>query len=202
MFAGVTTTLHLLLRESSKHSSRWIWNGQSHGSHWQTSLLALRAALPVRAEPKKKKKVDPRRELAARERLKKKLKKLERVPPELIPIEDFITPARYKDETKVRDPLPLSFEEQERRALLMKRWSHYKQQEHLTEMAAIQSLLKAQQEALAELQLESEELYKAAMLRDQGLLPVERPGTSYTPPCSNYEAPEGKYSDITRVYTQ
>lgn len=53
-----------------------------------------------RAEPKKKKKVDPRREQMVRERLKKKLKKLERVPPELIPIEDFTTPAKYMDETR------------------------------------------------------------------------------------------------------
>lgn len=35
-----------------------------------------------------------------RERLKKKLKKLEKVAPELIPIEDFITPAKCLDETR------------------------------------------------------------------------------------------------------
>lgn len=58
-----------------------------------------------RAEPKKKKKVDPRREQMVRERLKKKLKKLERVPPELIPIEDFTTPAKYMDETRYGSPI-------------------------------------------------------------------------------------------------
>lgn len=52
------------------------------------------------AEPKKKKKVDPRREQLIRERLKKKLKKLEKVPPELIPIEDYITPTKCLDETR------------------------------------------------------------------------------------------------------
>lgn len=56
--------------------------------------------LLFRAEPKKKKKVDPRREQMMRERLKKKLKKLEKVPPELIPIEDYITPAKCLDETR------------------------------------------------------------------------------------------------------
>nr|XP_033810016.1 39S ribosomal protein L40, mitochondrial [Geotrypetes seraphini] len=197
MFAGVAITLLLVRRESSKYCSRWIWN-----CPWQSSLLAVRTALPARAEPRKKKKVDPRREQAMKERLRKKLKKLERVAPEFIPIEDFITPVRYKDEMKVREPLQLSVEEKERRALLLKRWSGYKQQEHLTEMAAIQLLLKAQQEALTELRLESEELYQAAMLRDQGLLPLERSGPSYTPPCSDYEAPEGKCNDITRIYTQ
>lgn len=54
----------------------------------------------IRAEPKKKKKADPRREIMVRERLKKKLKKLERVPPEFIPIEDFITPTKCLDETR------------------------------------------------------------------------------------------------------
>lgn len=53
-----------------------------------------------RAEPKKKKKVDPKREQAVRDRLKKRLKKLERVPPELIPIEDFITPTKFLDESR------------------------------------------------------------------------------------------------------
>lgn len=53
-----------------------------------------------RAEPKKKKKVDPRREIMMKERLKKKLKRLEKVAPELIPIEDFITPAKCFDETR------------------------------------------------------------------------------------------------------
>lgn len=54
-----------------------------------------------RAEPKKKKKTsDPKREQMVRERLKRKLKKLEKVAPELIPIEDFITPAKCLDETR------------------------------------------------------------------------------------------------------
>ena len=35
-----------------------------------------------------------------RERMKKKLKRLEKVPPEMIPIEDFITPAKYLDEAR------------------------------------------------------------------------------------------------------
>ena len=55
----------------------------------------------IRGEPmKKKKKTDPRRDQLMRERLRKKLKKLERVPPELIPIEDFIIPIKCMDETR------------------------------------------------------------------------------------------------------
>lgn len=54
----------------------------------------------LRAEPKKKKKVDPRREQMIKERLKKKVKKLEKVAPEFIPIEDFIPSAKCYDVTR------------------------------------------------------------------------------------------------------
>ncbi|XP_038648955.1 39S ribosomal protein L40, mitochondrial isoform X4 [Scyliorhinus canicula] len=187
---------------SSRSSPRAVWNASLRYSHWRMSLLALRESLPMRAEPKKKKKVDPRRELALRDRLRKRLKKLERVPPELIPIEDFITPTKFLDESRVRDPPKLSVEETERRALLMKEWSRYKQKEHEKEAEIIQSMIEAQQQALQELRLESEELYQAAIKRDQGLFPLELQGCSFTPPIANYEAPDGKYRDITKVYTQ
>ncbi|XP_073675811.1 large ribosomal subunit protein mL40 isoform X1 [Garra rufa] len=171
-------------------------------SHWFTSVLSLKTSMPLRAEPKKKKKVDPRREIMMRDRLKKKLKRLERVPPELIPIEDFITPAKCFDETRIRDAPKLSFEESERRALLLKEWSRYKFAQHQTEMNIIKEALEAQRQALDELKLESEELYKAAVSPDTDIFPFQHEGPSYTPPITNYEAPEGKYNNITRVYTQ
>ncbi|NP_001279393.1 39S ribosomal protein L40, mitochondrial isoform X2 [Callorhinchus milii] len=166
------------------------------------SMLALRESLPMRAEPRKKKKVDPRRDQAAKDRLKKKLKKLERVPPELIPIEDFITPSKYLDESRVRDPPELTIEEIERRALLMKEWSRHKHKQHKEEKEMIQSMVEAQQEALQELRLESEELYQAAIERDEGLFPLELQGPSFTPPIPGFQAPEGKYNNITKVYKQ
>lgn len=46
--------------------------------------------------------MDPRREQIAKDRLKKKLKKLEKVAPELIPIEDFLTPTKFLDETRYK----------------------------------------------------------------------------------------------------
>ncbi|XP_077063044.1 large ribosomal subunit protein mL40 isoform X2 [Siphateles boraxobius] len=171
-------------------------------SHWFTSMLSLKTSVPLRAEPKKKKKVDPRREIMMKERLKKKLKKLEKVPPELIPIEDFITSAKSFDETRIREAPELCFEESERRALLLKEWSRYKRSQHQTEMHEIQEALEAQRQALEELKLESEELYKAAVSPDTDIFPFQHDGPCYTPPVTNYEAPEGKYNDITRVYTQ
>ncbi|KAJ1094100.1 hypothetical protein NDU88_007184 [Pleurodeles waltl] len=178
------------------------WPLQTRASHWQASVLTLRTSLPMRAEPKKKKRVDPKRDLATRDRLRKKLKKLERVAPELIPIEDFVAPTHHTIQLKIRAPANLPFEESERRALLLKKWSLFKQEEHKQEMAAITSLMDAQAKALAELHLESEELYQAAVRRDSGLFPFESEGPCHTPPIANYEAPEGKYNDVTKVYTQ
>lgn len=95
-----------------------------------------------------------------------------------------------------------SSEESEQRALLLKRWALYKKQEHEAERDAIQAMLEAQQEALQELKLESPELYAEAVKRDCSLFPFEKEGPHHTPPISNYQAPEGRYNDITKVYTQ
>ncbi|NWX97094.1 RM40 protein, partial [Nothoprocta ornata] len=183
--------------------SSWLPQAvQSRGSHWQTSLLELKASLPVRAQPKKKKKVDVKREQAQKERMKKKIRKLEKAASEMIPIEDFMTPPKYLESKRVRSLPPLSSEEIERRVLLMKKWSLYKQKQDEAEKKAIQTLVASQQAALKELRLESEELYQAAIKRDEGLFPFERDGPNYTPPLPDYDPPEGKCTDITKVYTQ
>uniref|UniRef100_A0A669PE39 Large ribosomal subunit protein mL40 n=1 Tax=Phasianus colchicus TaxID=9054 RepID=A0A669PE39_PHACC len=186
----------------SSRSSRLPRPAPCRGSHWDTALLAGTASLPARAQPKKKKKVDPKREQAQKDRVKKKIKKLEKAAPELIPIEDFETPVKFSDSNRVRSLPPLSFEETERRVLLMKKWSLYKQQQDKAEKEAIRSLVEAQQEALQELRLESEELYQAAVRRDEELFPFERDGPDYTPALPGYDPPEGKCIDITKVYTQ
>ncbi|XP_030638510.1 large ribosomal subunit protein mL40 [Chanos chanos] len=196
------TVGQLLPRQPLASCSLALYGTPVRSSHWFASVLSLKTSVPLRAEPKKKKKVDPRREQMAKERLKKKLKKLEKVPPELIPIEDFLTPAKCFDETRVRSAPSLSFEESERRALLLKEWSRYKHAQHKAEKAAIEEAMEAQRQALEELRLESEELYQAAIRPDPGLFPFKHQGPCHTPPVSNYQAPEGKYNDITRVYTQ
>ncbi len=104
--------------------------------------------------------------------------------------------------SRVRDAPKLSFEESERRALLLKEWSKYKYTQHQTEMHSIHEALEAQRRALDELKLESEELYKAAVSPDTDAFPFQHEGPTYTPPITHHEAPEGKYNDVTRVYTQ
>ncbi|XP_077457176.1 large ribosomal subunit protein mL40 [Stigmatopora argus] len=192
-------------RISSCHSAlSGIVSSQNCGglSSRITAVMTIKTSAALSAEPKKKKKVDPRRELMVRDRMKKKLKKLEKVPAEFIPIEDFITPTKCLDETRVRSAPRLEFDESEGRALLLKEWGRYKHEQHLAEMQAIQLALEAQKEALDELKAESEELYLAALKPDPLLFPFSNEGPSYTPPKTKYEAPDGKYNDITKVYTQ
>ncbi|KAM9476280.1 large ribosomal subunit protein mL40 [Clarias gariepinus] len=194
MFTSPVLLTGAVLRLSSVSSVRH--------SHWISSVFSLKTSVPLRAEPKKKKKVDPRRELMVKERLKKKVKKLEKIPPEFIPIEDLIPPAKCFDEIRVRSPPKLSFEESERRALLLKVWSRYKNSQHQAEMAAIEEALKSQTQALKELRLESEDLYNAAISPDSSIFPFQHHGPCYTPPIPDQEAPDGKYNNVTRVYTQ
>ncbi|XP_029019371.1 39S ribosomal protein L40, mitochondrial [Betta splendens] len=203
MSLGLSRCLYRLVSQQPG-SSRFLL-GDHHcavASPWFAPVMTLKTSAPLRAEPRKKKKVDPKRELIFRERLKKKLRRMEKVPPELIPIEDFITPTKCLDETRERSAPKLSFDESERRALLLKDWSRYKLKQHMAEVNAIECALEAQREALKELKLESEELYQAALKPDLFLFPLVHEGPAYTPPKPNYEAPDGKYNDITKVYTQ
>ncbi|XP_013373360.1 PREDICTED: 39S ribosomal protein L40, mitochondrial [Chinchilla lanigera] len=189
------------LRLSSRLPGTW-WT-QIRDTHQRASLLAFWELIPMRAEPlRKKKKVDPKKDQAARDRLKKRIRKLEKASQELIPIEDFITPLKFLDKSRQRPQVELPFEESERRALLLKKWALHKQQEHEMERGAIRAMLEAQQKALQELKLESPELYTEAIKRDPRLFPFEKEGPHYTPPVSDYQPPEGRYNDITKVYTQ
>ncbi|XP_042344042.1 39S ribosomal protein L40, mitochondrial [Plectropomus leopardus] len=199
--SGLSRGLCRVLSRRASPSS-FLFGEHAVQSSWLTPVMTLKTSAPLRAEPKKKKKVDPRREQLAKERMRKKLKRLERVPPEFIPIEDQIIPSKCLDETRERSALRLPFEESEGRALLLKEWSRYKQKQHMAEVKAVEDAIKAQTEALQELKLESEELYQAALKPDPTLFPFSHKGPAYTPPKTEYEAPDGKYTDITRVYTQ
>ncbi|KAL1788604.1 39S ribosomal protein L40, mitochondrial [Sigmodon hispidus] len=81
----------------------------------------LLGAHPHESRTFTKKKVDPRKDQAAKDRLKKRIRKLEKATQELIPIEDFITPVRFLDKSRQRHQEGQSSEESEQRALLLKR---------------------------------------------------------------------------------
>lgn len=73
-----------------------------HRVHPEVEVEALNVCfLSTRAEPlRKKKKVDPKKDQAAKDRLKRRIRKLEKANQELIPIEDFITPVRFLDKSR------------------------------------------------------------------------------------------------------
>lgn len=200
MSAALSRCACRVLSRQSAPASFLVGEHHAVQSPWLVPVMTLKTSAPLRAEPKKKKKVDPKREQLMKDRMRKKLKKMEKIPAEFIPIEDFIT--KSMDETRDRSAPRLSFEQSEGRALLLKEWCRYKQEQYMAEMKAIELALEAQQEALKELKLESEELYRAALKPDPGLFPFTHEGPAYTPPNTKYDAPDGKYNDITKVYTQ
>ncbi|XP_034026600.1 39S ribosomal protein L40, mitochondrial [Thalassophryne amazonica] len=203
MFVSLTRSVcGVLFRQPALSSILVTKNHHVGHNPWFSPVMTLKTSAALRAAPVKKKKVDPKRELMVRERLKKKLRKMEKAVPELIPIEDFMTSVKCLDETRERSVPSLSFEESESRAQLLKEWSRYKQEQHEAEMEAIQLALEAQKEALKELREESEELYQAALKPDPLLFCFTHKGPTYTPVKAKYEAPEGKYNDVTKVYTQ
>ncbi|KAM7236928.1 hypothetical protein CapIbe_011172 [Capra ibex] len=144
---------------------------QTGDARRRASLLSFWGFVPMRAEPVRKKKVDPEKDQAAKERLQKRIRRLEKATQELIPVEEFITPVKFLNQARQRPLVQLPFEESERSALLLKKWSLYKQREQELERAAIASLLEAQREAVRELELTAPELHAEANKRDPGLFP-------------------------------
>ena len=65
--------------------------------------------------------------------------------------------------SRKREQGALTFEESERRALLLKDWTRYKRRQHMAEMQQITKALESQQKALEALREESEELYQQAI---------------------------------------
>lgn len=101
-----------------------------------------------------------------------------------------------------RDLPEIPPEEQERRALLLKRWSKFKFAQHVTETRLIEGAIKAQEKALNELRTESEELYQQAIKTDNSLFPLEGVGPTHTPAIDGFDKKviDGEYVDVTRQY--
>ena len=62
-----------------------------------------------------------------------------------------------------RETSPVSYEESEHRAALVKTWSRYKRDQFVHEMNEILRVQRSQRKALDELRQESEELYQLAI---------------------------------------
>lgn len=155
---------------------------------------------------KKKRKMDPAvvkaREDRKRKKLEKQIRRLEKNSRQLKPIDDLETPLVLIDEKQMRTrELPvLSEKEQEYRALLLKKWSKYRNEENLKNLKILDRMVSAQRKALDELRFESEELYQQAIQHDLEMVPIVINGPVATPPIKNYEFVDGDYIDATKVY--
>lgn len=88
-----------------------------------------------------------------------------------------------------RPIIQLSEDQKEYRALLQKEWTRYKWSQNVQLNQMCRNILHSQTKALAELRLESEELYQAAIQPDETLLPITIKGPAHTPPIKNYVTP-------------
>lgn len=73
-------------------------------------------------------------------------------------------------------------------------------QEKQRDYQKINIMLNAQEKALRELRLESEELYQAAIQLDSNLVPFHAEGPVATPPIQNYDSPDGEYTNISKKW--
>lgn len=97
--------------------------------------------------------------------------------------------------------LPVILEqEQEQRAMLMKKWSHYRHDQNLNDFKILDRIVNAQTKALQELRFESEELYQQAIQPDIDMIPFVAKGPVNTPPLKDYVYVDGDYNDITKRY--
>ncbi|KAK0163983.1 hypothetical protein PV328_002658 [Microctonus aethiopoides] len=173
--------------------------------------LCFRATNILFGEPlKKKKRIDPavirHRIERKRRKLEKQIRRLEKVARQFKPIEEMEIPVKLIDEkaTRTRPSIKLTEDILEERALLQKKWTLYKQRQHMNDMQIIENMLSAQSNALNELRNESEELYQAAVQVDTlSILPHcsnEPAAIVDTPPIKNYTSPDGNYTNITMKF--
>lgn len=101
----------------------------------------------------------------------------------------FLNVNNLRFRARKRPPIQVSEEQQEYRALLHKEWARFKIQENRELHQICRNILQSQSKALAELRLESEELYQAAIQPDETLLPITIKGPVNTPPIKNYDSP-------------
>ncbi|XP_043492233.1 39S ribosomal protein L40, mitochondrial isoform X2 [Polistes fuscatus] len=149
----------------SKYTTTCMRNISTYGYPLQFGITNTLLAEPL----KKKKRLDPailrEREERKKKKLEKFIRRLEKHSKQLKPIGELEIPLYLKTEKeeRTRKLLPLSEEEEDRRILLQKEWSRYKQKQYLDDIRTIDRFISSQNKALQELKAESEELYNEAI---------------------------------------
>merc|ERR1712150_389058 len=156
--------------------------------------------------PGRKKKVNVtmtiEKEKKRRKKIERAMRQLQKRSVPLKPVEEIEgdrAVLRTRDQ-RVRDVPEISFEESERRALLLKSWTRFRWQQHHNEITAIRVAMRRQDRALTELRAESEELFREAVEVEYEMLPITVKGPVFTPPIEDYYSPDGDYSDITKKW--
>lgn len=70
----------------------------------------------------------------------------------------------------------------------------------MEDVQLVDQIVAAQEKALQELRLESEDLYQEAIQQDISLVPYFAVGPVATPPITNYESPDGDYVDASKKW--
>ena len=82
----------------------------------------------------------------------------------------------------------------------MKKWAHFRMQENMKDFDSLDRMVTAQNKALNELRMESEELYEQAIQPDIGMIPFVVKGPVQTPPNKDYNFVDGDYVNVTKKY--
>lgn len=155
----------------------------------QSSILAPRLAALGRHDPslkrKKTHKIDKKKK-------QKKSSNISKKPIEIFPPVDpeaFIDRNLLQKE-RVRNVVEVDEQEQERRILLLKEYSKYRNQQQRDELRKLQEVVMSRELALRELKKVSPWHYEEAVKTDDTLFPLHMKGPSETPPIVGYIAPD------------
>jgi len=195
---------------SIAHIPRWHLNSAISKCGFVSPNIRIRpisTTTALLAEPlKKKKKLDPAIARAREERTKRKLakaiRKLERSEKQLKPIDECEVPLPVVENFRQRERrLPqLPTEVVNARWRIQKEWCRYRFDQVVAEVQMFHRMTRSQEKALAQLRLESEELYWAAVDTDSALIPYSAQGPVETAAFEDYHMPDGDYIDISKKW--
>ena len=91
---------------------------------------------------------------------------------------------------RIRNVPKVDGDEEERRVLLLKEWSKYRNERQRKELRKLQDVISSRELALRELKKVSIWHYEEAVKTDDSLFPLHLQGPTETPPVVDYIAPD------------
>lgn len=183
--------------------------------YWLTSKLSPMTIIQQRfihstcinysAPLRKKKVINPLTHKKQFERkvrkLEKEIKRLEAIPPKLIPILELQLPPKVIKELDDRKRKDVKTIDDKIINQYNKVWAIYRQIESNQEMKYIKKVASTQDKALNLLKNNYPDLYQEAIQLDPNLIPFKiEIVKKHTPPIASYKCPDGKATDITKEW--